>query len=41
MLGAVVDFSIRFRGLVIGLALVMTGYGALRLTRASHGKAKD
>jgi len=34
MLGAVVDFSIRFRGLIVGLAIVTTGYGVLQMTRA-------
>ncbi|MDP6182223.1 MAG: efflux RND transporter permease subunit [Gammaproteobacteria bacterium] len=34
MLAAIVDFSIRFRGLIVGLAIVTTAYGVLRLTRA-------
>lgn len=34
MLSAIVDFSIRFRGLVVGLAIAATAYGVLQLTRA-------
>jgi len=34
MLGAIVRFSIRYRGLVAGLAVVVSAYGVLQLSRA-------
>jgi Cu/Ag efflux pump CusA len=34
MLASIVRFSIRYRGLVVGLAIVLSGYGVLQLSRA-------